>query len=945
MKITIKKIAVFFLTFVWANFVYAQQENISLAGKWCIALDGNFKDWPFKTGETEKWFQKELPTNESLFLLNQIYFKNADFKTNNWINLPGTTDEADIGIVLQNSSQYTFGLERVYTYDGAFWVQRMITIPKDWEGKQVTLFLERTLGSSTIFWDNQKVGSDYGYAVPHQILIDKSVESGEHRITMLINKDDVRYAHTGHHNFAGNGASWNGIIGKMELIAKNATAHISDIQVYPKIKNQSIDVKILLFKENNHENKKLKIFLRKGNEDKFGLLKSIDVISDSLMINCELPKPISLWNEFTPNLYQLEVILEDNGTDIDSNITTFGMREIGKLDGYITINNNKVTMRGTLDNGSHPLTGYPYMQKYKWLEIFKIIKSYGLNHVRFHTWCPPNAAFDAADELGLYLQVELAGSPYSEINRLLQTYGNHPSFCMLSLGNEVMGNTEWNEKVVANAKLIDNRHLYACTTHPVGINRNDDFFISAWGVEKTNEWPFAMPIVGITWGGGDVIHASRFNLFPPETSSDFSSEIKGLNVPIIAHEMGQWAMFPDFDEIEKYKKGVLRNTNYERIKLQNEKRGIHDQNKQFVLASGMFSSILYKEEIESVLRTQGYAGFQLLGLQDYQGQHIAVVGLLNDFWESKGLVSPRQHSQYCNSIVPLAQFEKRVWKNNETFKTKIVVSNFTLNDYNNIKLHWKLLDADSNAIKQGVLNSQTIKKGTLTSYTDLQIPLVGIKKASKLLLNISIPELNIQNSWEIWVYPEKTEVTKGDVYLVEAQDLQRVEKLLQDGKKVLLQLDDKSLKTYRESCFTTIFWNSILKWPQKSHTMGIVCNPKHQIFTNFPTEFHSNWQWWDIAMNAFAMDISSLPKELTPLVQVIDSYTVNTKLAYLWECRVGNGKLMVSTINFTDNLENRPASKRLKSSVLNYMNSNQFNPSIIIDFTRINELTNIHLQK
>jgi len=164
--------------------------------------------------------------------------------------------------------------------------------------------------------------------------------------------------------------------------------------------------------------------------------------------------------------------------------------------------------------------------------------------------------------------------------------------------------------------------------------------------------------------------------------------------------------------------------------------------------------------------------------------------------------------------------------------------------------------------------------------------------------------------------------------------------LLQDGKKVLLQLDDKSLKTYRESCFTTIFWNSILKWPQKSHTMGIVCNPKHQIFTNFPTEFHSNWQWWDIAMNAFAMDISSLPKELTPLVQVIDSYTVNTKLAYLWECRVGNGKLMVSTINFTDNLENRPASKQLKSSVLNYMNSNQFNPAIIIDFTRINELTN-----
>lgn len=943
MKEILKKTTVVFLIIiVCSNFVYAQTERISLDGEWRIALDGNFKDWPFKTGETEKWFQKELPTNETLFLLNQIYFKNAGFNINNWINLPGTTDEASIGVVLQNSSQYTPGLERVYTYDGAFWVQRMITIPKDWEGKFVSLFLERTMGSSTIYWDNEKVGSDYGYAVPHQILIDKSIESGEHRLTILINKDDLRYAHGGHHIFAGNGASWNGIIGKIELIAKNATAHISDIQVYPKIINQSIDVKILLSRESKLENKKLKIFLRKGNEDPFVLLKSVNVNSDSLTVNCELPKPISLWNEFTPNLYQLEIFLEDNGTDIDSNVTTFGMREIGKQDGYITVNNNKVTMRGTLDNGSHPLTGYPYMQKDKWLEIFKIIKSYGLNHVRFHTWCPPNAAFDAADELGLYLQVELAGSPYSEINRVLQNYGNHPSFCMLSLGNEVMGNTEWNEKVVANAKLTDSRHLYACTSHPVGINRNDDYFVSAWGIEKTMEWPFAKPILGITWGGGDVVHASRFNLFPPETSSDFSSEIKGINAPIIAHEMGQWAMFPDFDEIAKYQKGLLRNTNYERIKLQNEKRGMLDQYKQFALASGMFSSILYKEEIESVLRTQGYAGFQLLGLQDYQGQHIAVVGLLNDFWESKGLVTPQQHRQYCNSIVPLAQFEKRVWKNSETFKTKVVFSNFTLNDYNNLKPQWNLVDIDSNVIKKGKLNALLLKKGSQTVFSDIQIQLKGIKKASKLTLNISIPELKIQNSWDIWVYPEKTEVTEGDVYLVDAQNLQRVEELLKEGKKVLLQLDGKSLKTYRESCFTTIFWNSILKWPQKSHTMGIVCNPKHEVFAQFPTEFHSNWQWWDIAMNSFAMDISSLPKELIPLVQVIDSYTVNTKLAYLWECRVGNGKLMVSTINFTDNLENRPASKQLKSSVLNYMNSSEFNPSIKIDFTRINDLTNIH---
>lgn len=937
-NLAMKKIIVFYLVFVWATIAIAQPYSISLEGKWRIALDGNFKDWPFKTGASEKWFEKELPTHESLYLLNQIYFKNADFKTNDWIQLPGTTDEANIGVPLQESSQYTQGLERIFTYDGAFWVQRTVVIPNEWEGKQVTLFLERTMGGSTVYWDKQLVGNDYDYAIPHKIRIDKAIKSGEHLLTILINKDDVRYAHNGHHAIAGNGASWNGIIGKIELIAQNATAQLNGIQVFPRIKSQSIDVKILVSKESKFENKKVKILLKTGN-DAFVLLKTVDVTSDSLQVLCEMPKPLNLWSEFTPTLYQLKVILEDNGTPIDSYVTPFGMREIGKQDGYITINDNKVTLRGTLDCGANPLTGYPYMHKDNWLAIFKTIKSYGLNHVRFHTWCPPDAAFDAADELGLYLQVELAGYPYSEINRVLNTYGNHPSFCMLSLGNEVMGNTEWNEKVVADAKMFDTRHLYTCTSHPVGTNRNDDFFVSAWGVEKTTEWPFAKPIVGITWGGGDVIHSSRFNLYPPETTSNFSDEIKGLSTPIIAHEMGQWAMFPDFDEIDKYKNGVLRNTNYERIKLQNEKRGMLWQNKQFALASGMFSSILYKEEIESVLRTQGYAGFQLLGLQDFQGQHIAVVGILNDFWESKGLVAPQQHSHYCNALVPLAQFEKRVWKNNEIFTAKVAISNFSFTDYSNVKPQWELVDIQSNVIKRGVLSTITLQKGALNACTDIQIPLKGIKKASKLQLNLKIPELNIQNSWEIWVYPATVTADVGEVYLVEADELEQVEKLLRDGQKVLLQLNDKTLKTYRESCFTTIFWNSILKWPQKSHTMGILCNPEHEIFANFPTEFHSNWQWWDIAMNAYAMDISGLPKELTPLIQVIDSYAVNSKLAYVWECKVGQGKLLVSTINFTSDLDNRPASKQLKTSVLTYMNSNTFNPSIEIDFNQIKELT------
>jgi len=937
-----KYILAIFSVVGWVNIVSAQPQSISLAGKWRIALDGNFRDWPNKTGETDKWYAQELPSNESLFLLNQIYFKNADFRTNNWINLPGSTDEAGIGVVLTPSQQYTPGLERAFTYDGAFWVQRKITIPQNWQGKQVSLFLERTLGGSTVFWDNKKVGSDYGLAFPHNILIDKSVQSGEHLLTILINKDDMRYAHTGHHYYSGNGTSWNGIVGRIELIAKNNSAQIENLQIYPQLKSESIDVKIQFSAGSVLKNRNIKLYIKKPNENSFTWIKTTDCSSDSLFVHCELPKPIAQWSEFTPAVYELSCVLYDNenNTTIDSVASTFGMREIGTKDGYITINGNKVTMRGTLDNGSFPLTGYPYMNKDKWIEIWKICKSYGLNHIRFHTWCPPEAAFDAADEVGLYLQAELAGVPYSEINRLLTTYGNHPSFCMLSLGNEVMGNTELNEKVVANAKTFDNRHLYACTTHPVGEKRNDDYFISAWGVEKTQEWPFAKRIVGITWGGGDVIHSSRFNIYPPETASNYSSEIAGLQVPIIAHEMGQWAMFPDFDEIPKYQAGVLRNTNYQRIKTQIEARGLLHLNKQFAKASGMFSSVLYKEEIEAVLRTPSYAGFQLLDLHDYQGQYISIIGILTDFWESKGLVTPQQHSHYTHSVVPLAKMKKRVWNSNETFEAQVDISNFTFNDINNVKPTWTLTDSNSTIIEKGTLNLLTLKKGTLTSFAGISVPLKKVKQASKLVLTISISSIKIENSWDIWVYPEKNDAPFGEVILLQANDLKKAEQLLQQGKKVLLQLDSSSLASYRESCFTTIFWNSIHKWPQKSHSMGILCNPKHPVFNTFPTEFYSNWQWWDIAMNAYAMPLNNLPKEINPLIQVIDSYIVNEKLAYLWECKVGNGKLMVSTINLTNNIESRLASKQLKNSLLEYMNSTKFNPEVRVEFEQIEKLIN-----
>lgn len=913
------------------------QEVLSLSGKWRIALDGNAKDWPNKTGETSFWYKKELPLNDNNSLLNQIYFKNATFNTNDFIVLPGSTDEAQIGLVLEPSNGFTPGLERRFSYDGAFWIQREIEIPPSWKGKTIELFMERTLGASKVFWDDNEAGSDYGYAFPHTIIIDTATNPGKHRLTILINKDDNRYEQTGHQVTNANGTSWNGIVGKIELRAFDNIGYFKKIQVYPDLSTGNIRVIIPVVTDQPHLAKTVRISVTDPGENHPCIIREVTITGDTTVATIVLNKPVKLWNEFMPNLYQIkcELIVDEKVTDTQPN--TFGVRSLTTESGYICVNGKRTIMRGTLECGSFPLTGYPAMTKNEWSKIFGTIKDYGLNMIRFHTWCPPEAAFEAADQSGIYLQPELCGRPYAELERILHTYGNHPSFCLLSLNNEAFSHNTETRSILDRARKKDSRHLYTCTSHPLGISCTDDFYVSAWGNEKQEIWPFHKMIVGITWGGGDVVNSCRFNTNPPETASDFRHEIAGINAPVIAHEMGQWAMFPELSEIETYQQGVLRNTNYERIRNAIEMRGLKPKAPNLALASGKFSALLYKEEIESILRTQGYAGFQLLGLNDFQGQYISIVGVLDDLWQSKGIVEPVKHKQYCNAVVPLLRMNRRVWLNNETFTAQVEVNNVSAQNMENVKLRWILTNDDQQMIASGELPRISIPDTGLTYIGDISIKLNKISKASKLTLKLTIPETIYSNEWEIWVYPAKLPaVTSRDVFTTSS--LKQAKLWLDEGKKVLYLVDSNNSNKLRSECFSTVFWNSIHKWPQKAHTMGILCNPEHPVFNSFPTDFHSNWQWWDITMHAKAMVMNDLPLQLEPLIGVIDSYIVNDKLGYLWEARVGTGKLMVCSISFDKEMQNRPASKQLYFSLITYLKSNDFDPKTVLDNEIIEKL-------
>ena len=599
------------------------------------------------------------------------------------------------------------------------------------------------------------------------------------------------------------------------------------------------------------------------------------------------------------------------------------MREIGHTDGYLTINGNRIFLRGTLECCIFPLTGTPPTDEAGWEKVFSTAKAWGLNHLRFHSYCPPEAAFKVADRMGFYLQVELPNWSltvgkdtatnrflYQEFDRIIAAYGNHPSFCMLSAGNELQPDFQFLNAFVGYMKRQDNRHLYATTTftfeqgHGTQPEPEDDFFVTQW-TDKG-------------WIRGQGV----FDAEEPNFNKDYRKAAEGIKVPLISHEIGQYSVYPDMKEIGNYT-GTLEPLNLKAIQKDLEKKGLAGKAERYLQASGRFAVQLYKEEIERAMKTPQFSGYQLLGLQDFPGQGTALVGLVNAFWESKKLTDERYFRQFCSPVVPLARFEKAVWTADETFHAQVEIANYYKEDIRGKHILWQLTDKTGYEVGRGKLDAGTFKKGTVTSAGEIHAGLEKMRNATQLYLKATIEDTDWENSWSIWVYPPLKELNAGDVVLT--QDISQALSALDAGKKVLLSPRPDKLEGL-EGKFLPVFWSPV-HFPKQAGTMGILCDPKHPALLHFPTEMHSDWQWWNLVKHSKVLVMDSLP-DLQPIIEVTDNFVNNRRLASVFETKYGKGKLIMSSIDLlSTESKQKPEVKQLFYSLTQYMNSADFVPT------------------
>ncbi|ALL05488.1 hypothetical protein AQ505_08280 [Pedobacter sp. PACM 27299] len=940
---------------LFANKNFAQ-EQLCLAGTWNFQLDAA------NLGEKNKWFDQELKET---------------------IALPGTTDEAKKGTKTQGAD---YGiLSRAYKYIGPAWYSRTITIPANWKNKEISLFLERVMWESKVWIDGRLMTIQDGLGVPHLHTLGK-LSPGKHRLTIRINNDLIHnIGDKGHAYTEYTQSIWNGAVGKIQLQATASTA-IEDLQVYPNAEKQQL--KLLITLKNPVRMKvNYRIVDLQTNETIFnkteGLLAKKSQSQESerredkdQVLNLDFP--IKLWDEFTPNRYRVVVKLENN----EETSADFGFRSIGHSQSKVLINNAPVFMRGNLDCVHFPLTGYPSCDVKEWERIFRIYKSYGLNHVRFHSWCPPEAAFEAADKLGIYIQAEaiwidwwmtdppkdrpdmltkglppgLGQNPSAdqytqqELERMLKAYGNHPSFTMMCIGNE-LGNSDFNvmAKWIEKLKLKDNRRLYAVSTARK-IMPVDDY-------SATHN----IPNVGSTYG----LQGGR-------SDYDLEKNYSKSNIPIFAHEVGQFPVYPLWSEIDKYT-GVLKARNLEVCRASAIANGLENKDAAFHQASGTLQKILYKSLIENFYRTPSSGGFQMLSMQDYQGQGEALVGWLDAFYDDKGTTDTTYFKQYNNEVVTLARIKKFVWENTETFSAGLEIANYGRGDLNT-GLEWKMVAEDQQVLGQGKIPTLAVKRGEVKNFGNIELGLGKIRAATKAKLMISLPGTNFRNEWDLWIYNDsviyndllnstsntvgrsvgksagipagnENNVSKSTKALKNYKVLettvldQNALEALQKGKTVLLYAANLgTAEVSRPLFFSPLFWSNVFFPGQENTTLGALINDQHPALADFPTGSFTDWQWESISKGR-SFKMKDWPSNLEPIVQPISDFHLNEKLAAIFECKVGKGKLLVCGYDIDPSKQQgtkqNPVAKQLRYSLLKYMGTPAFDPQVDVDTSQL----------
>jgi hypothetical protein len=891
--------------------------SIPLEGQWSFALDPNNR------GEGEHWFARDLDDT---------------------ITLPGSVDEA-------KKTPLTVGgtmahLSRRHPYVGKAWYARTFEVAPGNEDHFYHLALERPHGEVNVWIDGYKLGRDDSLSTVNRLLIGK-LSPGIHSIVLMIDngrfeavgeaiiRDNPIMGDVAHSKTEHTQTNWNGVVGYLRI--EGARASIARVDIHASDRNVRLEVELDAFDANSrfptfwaaaHRDELVAEFHVDGDPEPL-TVNSVLTISSAftrVTLTQTLPHSAALWDEFDPVVHRVTLTWLRDGIAQDRRESTFGIRHFARDGRRLTLNGRPVFLRGTLDCCIFPLTGYPPTDHAGWRKVFETAKAYGLNHIRYHSYCPPKAAFEVADDLGLLLHIEspvwpvLGADPsldryiHAEAERIMRDYGNHPSFVMFCVGNEVNGSGlhAFLERFIEDWKMRDSRRLYTGGSGWPTIERAD--YVSK--PEPRNQ----------RW---DENLAGRLNARPLETLTDWSKWRDSVPMPLVSHETGQWCVFPDLTEIEKYT-GVLEARNFIAVRDDLSAKGLLPLADDYLRASGALQAQLYKEEVEAALRTRDFAGTQLLGLQDFPGQGTALVGVVDAFWDEKPYISPARFSEFCAPIVPLIRTEKFVLSRDDSFAAQVQLAHYGPADLDSASLTWSLI-GKGETLRSGLLSTGPLATGHLHDIGTITFPAAGLETPARYELVVALDGTDYRNRWGVWTM---LGAATADLPLVTTLDRSTLDRIA-NGETIVFAPSPDAMVPNSVIGHTAAFWNTLWTGGQQPHTLGLLNDTTHGVFDHFPSDSHTDWHWWELTFHRRAFDMAGLAARA--VVRVVDDWNTNRDLQMLSELRIGEGRLILCAFDLASDLANRPVARTFRQALAGYIaqasaEAPQSTPQAVLDW-------------
>ncbi len=816
------------------------------------------------------------------------------------MTLPGTTSAAGLGP--ENPARETYFLTDAHKFEGYAWFTRTVYVP---ETGPALLTLERTR-KTTLYLDGVEIGRQDSLCAPHRYFF-KQLTGGRH--TLVIRVDNTDYpTRGGHLTSPDTQSNWNGITGEISLTLGHAI--VTGIRVN---------------REEGGLRVRAKVFgAEKGAASVILPLETFLVPFRDGAIDATLPLTgeEALWDEFSPNLHKLTINISG-----EAYRTTFGLRTFEGQGRSLLCNGREVFLRGKHDGLIFPRTGYAPTDVESWRQALQTAKDYGVNHYRFHTCCPPDAAFTAADELGIAMSPELPfwgtiAEPgedgcdeaeraflIAEGFRMLEEYGHHPSFVFLSMGNEL-----WGSKAALNAMLADYRAFDPDKLYVSGANNfqwvpdvlaEEDVFVGVrLSGERLIRGSYAMcdapqGIVQVTEPESVSNYDAMIAPAVAESSGkagkimiQYGTGVKEVEaasaeafipeVPVISHEVGQYEFYPDFGEIGQYT-GPLKARNFEVFRERLQAAGLWDDHERFFRSAGKLAIDCYRREIETFLRTSELSGFQLLDLQDFTGQGTALVGVLNAFMESKGLITPEKWREFCASTVALALLDRFVLADGDELRFGVQVSECSAHK-RHTRVQCELLDGDKALSTVPVIVENTGRR--LSAPITVTLGSIHADVPRTLTLRLTLED-GTGNHYPLWVFPRyDIEITRegirmGGKQVAFAGSIEEARACAVPAI-VIPRAEGKLPAAYASDFWCYPMFRSIsesMGKPLPIGTLGLCIDTASPLLACFTREDYTTPAWYRILQTAHCEATPCV----NPAVQMIDNVERCQRLCILWE--------------------------------------------------------------